>query len=256
MTKKTQKRASIKAKTSKSEPSLRRRILGWFRNHWKPIAFGSVVSLVLGAASVALAVYALRPVFSVNSIGATSDSPHEVKITMLTGGSFPISRVSVRCLWNKVINNGTYALEIHNGSVEEYDVSRADSGDSFSFTCPLGWTLLTCPRWDFYILEEPNPIDLNVGFPFVVKDGNAIAAFGEDVKKISLSKDYATCQIHRETAIDGTAEIRYRWRYVPFEFKAYERVIGSVGDTGEMTWRSVPIGQPIISDPDKKRVLS
>jgi hypothetical protein len=236
-------KSAAKLKATKGGKNNWEGALRWMRTHRKKL-----IAIPVSFVTFALGVYSVRPVLSVASIGPSfPGSRHETKITVALSG-FPISRISVRCLPNKIINSGIYTLEFHNFSIEEYDVRSANSGDTFTFTCPLGWTLLTCPKWDIYVWEEAVPASPMVGIPFIVKNGTPVA-LAQGFQRVFLTTDFPTCAIHRETAIDGTVAISYRWRYLPGQYTTYERVIGTVDDTGGVSWRAAPSGEPIISDP-------
>lgn len=236
-----EKQAGKPARTrpQKTESPLKRVLKALRRPKEMSLAAIAVVAFLL-------AIYAVRPVFSVQSIGPRNPGAANPQLVVQLAG-MPITDVSVHCITQKVIMGNKYTLELRNyADLDRYDLQNLSTEEPFTVNCPLAWTLLMGTTGGFFVLGAPVPNRTLLGFGFRL-GGDLPVAIDQGRPKAVTIHDLLAYTPYYATAIDGIVEIRYRWRYTPFRQTKRIRVLGD-GLNHPFIWKVAPVSAPPIKD--------
>jgi len=208
----------------------------------------------LSVLGLLITIYSIRPILSVESIGPPSPGDMgDVNATIRLGGAVSVTNLSVYCSTNKVIVADRYGLVLHRiASVEEYQQSHLETGDSFTVRCPVGWSLAIDKNREnaYWVMGVLVPKAWALVIPFRLVDG-----FPDDRSFIGIKgmrlrvEDFPNLDIYNATQMDGTVDIHYSWSFLNLKGVKTFRVTGSAERPDQMEWKVVPKDDPPIADP-------
>jgi len=196
-----------------------------------------------------LAIYALRPVFSLSP--ATPSERHGIygARVLVTYNGWNIRDVAVQCFVNKVLFKDRYALAFeHLVLLDEYSVQSVNSGEPIPADCVFAWSFWTKQNKGMFVYGGGSSGVLQMGIPILFRnDGLPMLVPGSPVPA-AITSDFAGYAYSQITAVDGTFVIRYRWPLTPL-LQAYVIHVAArrIGD--ELKWRVAPESEPAFPDP-------
>lgn len=200
-----------------------------------------------------LSLYSIRPVLSANSI----DTPEAVlsATVAVTNTGSTITHVDVRCIANKIVFANKFTLNFdHYSAIDEYSVPDVKSGESFSATCPVGWTMWMGARDGYFVWGDPRAGMRTLGIGFLRQANGRFTLMHPDgppqvVIPTSLN-GYTRFPI---SWIDGSVIVTYKWLFSWTSQESRIHIIGhasevadNAGHEGNMKWHVAPTSEPVI----------
>jgi len=222
----------------------------WFGRFWKRVLLLGLPSLLI---TIFLTLYLARPRFSIESIGPPLTGDWNlVTATIKLEGDIPIEDVSVWCSTNKVVAGYKYGLVLHDiAEIDEYDTPRLEADEPFTVRCPVGWTFWMAKNQTiaYWTLGHPGPNDWAASVPLPLVNGFPDSKSYPGMKMVRPG-DESSYDVYEGTSMDGTIDIHYKWRFLPFftRTKAF-RVIGIADGSAGVKWKAIPASDPPIPDP-------